>query len=66
MAKAKTERKQRQKGGDEPARHEQSAKVPPGYLPTADPPRKNRVLLAATGILLGLWLVTLASLAFFG
>jgi hypothetical protein len=40
--------------------------VPPGYLPTADPPRQNQVLLAISAVLLVVWMLVLAYLAFWG
>lgn len=40
--------------------------IPPGYLPTADPPRKNRPLLAISALLLALWMLVLTYLAFWG
>jgi hypothetical protein len=38
--------------------------VPPGYLPTADPPRKNRGLLAISAVLLLVWLLALTYLTY--
>jgi hypothetical protein len=43
-----------------------SDEIPPGYLPTADPPRKNRALLAISALLLALWMLVLTYLAFWG
>jgi hypothetical protein len=44
----------------------QARAVPPGYLPTADPPRRRPALLAISAAILALWLVMLAWMAIFG
>ncbi|MGV3605173.1 MAG: hypothetical protein ACO1RA_02115 [Planctomycetaceae bacterium] len=45
--------------GSSPAATEES----PVYLPTASPPKKNRVMLIISAVFLGGWLVALAYLA---
>ena len=45
--------------GSSPAATEES----PVYLPTANPPKKNRVMLIISAVFLGGWLVALAYLA---
>ncbi len=40
--------------------------IPFGYLPTADPPRRSVWLLAIAGVLLALWMLVLAYLAWWG
>ncbi|HZL87423.1 MAG TPA: hypothetical protein VFB96_03525 [Pirellulaceae bacterium] len=40
--------------------------VPPGFLPTADPPRRNWLLLAISAVLLAVWMVVLCYLALYG
>jgi hypothetical protein len=40
--------------------------IPRGYLPTADPPRKNILLLAIAAACLLLWMLALVYLAFWG
>lgn len=39
---------------------------PPGYLPTADPPRQNVLLLTIAALLLVLWMLVLTYLALWG
>lgn len=43
----------------------QAATVPPGYLPTADPPRRHPALLAISAAILALWLIMLGWMAIF-
>ncbi len=58
MTKARRRKPEREQ---EPEEEEDD--VPPGYLPTADPPKKNLGLVAMMAVTLVVWMLVLVYLA---